>query len=75
MEAIKIPFNTYEHKTILNGKYRNFADENEYELHSESKPVYATKVHRYKDILMIKLSNKSIQIVYDSKDGFIYEPK
>ena len=39
------------------------------------KNYYASKIHRYKDMTMIRLSNKSIQIAYDSRDGFLYETK
>ena len=59
---------------MLNCKYKNLPKENKNLVKTNTSKAYIpTKIHRYKDMLMIRLSNKTIQIIYDTKDGFVYE--
>jgi hypothetical protein len=38
------------------------------------KLVFVTRVNQYKDMVMLRLSNKNIQVIYEhTKDGFLYE--
>ena len=43
----------------------------------DEKRLYnVTKVNKFKDVLMVRMSNKSIQLIFeDIRDGFIFETK
>ena len=72
-EVKKVCFNKYKYKGLLNIKYKNLnIKQNKNNI---NKIYYPSKIQKYKDMIMIRLSNKSIQIIFDCKDGFIYQAK
>jgi hypothetical protein len=65
-----------KHKVALNIKYKELLQEKIHIIYSENidRSVNVSKINIYKDVIMLRLTNRAIQIVYKEKDGFLLSP-